>query len=1184
VGHPLAGDLPAQERARERTIYVQQDQPWYEILKNERIRRGWSQRDVARKLGSVQKSIGRWERGQAFPDSFHRQKLAALYGLSVQALGLMEKRADLEMESQSLRQEEWGEAPEVRQCYGRAAQIDELTHWILSERCRLVTLLGMGGIGKTTLALVAARRVQQLDPFAYLYWRSLQNAPPVASLLEHCLQSLYAGQPLALPATVDEQISLLIAFVRQNRCLLILDNIESVLQQGPGTESLSESEQGYIRLFQRFGETRHESCLLLTSREKPRSIAYLEGRRSPVRSLRLRGIERASGQELLQHEGLIGTDEAWAGLVARYWGNPLALRLVSEPVREIFGGDIAAFLEGEECVLGEISDLLEQQFLRLSPAERDVIYWLAIEHSEVSLETLQEDMHGLIGRRVLIETLDALRRRSLVESSADRGFLLQPVVMEYVIARFVQGVSQEIAGETFALVASHALLKTSTVDYIRKSQVHFILEPIVQRLHAAFWQTKSEQKLRRMLTLVHTDRALCQSYAAGNILNLLIHAHADLRGLDFSQLTVRQADLQGVRVSEVNFASADLTTCRFTDTFSSVLCLAVSSDGALLAGGSTTDEIRVWQTHGMTALFCCPGHTDGIRALAFSPDNRTFASGSEDHTLRIWECTRGRCLRVLPGHSDWIFSLAFSPDGRIIASASLDQTVRLWNTTTGDCQQVLDGHSDWVRAVTFSPNGAILASGGNDGTIRLWESSTGICLRVLQEEGNWVRTLAFSPDGTILASAGEDQRVRFWHLPTGECSRVLQRHVGRIRSIAWTSDGALLASGGDDLLLCLWDAQTGQCLKVLQGHRNRIWSLVFLPASAILVSASEDDTLRFWDVRAGQCTRTLQGQTHLIKAIAFSPDGRTLVSGSEDQLVRVWERASGQCTRSLRGHANRVRAVAFSPSGSCFASGSEDETIYLWDAHSGQVERILQGHSSLVRSLTFRADGKTLASGSYDQTIRLWDVESGCCLKKIEAHSLIWSVAFHPHGRILASGNDAGAIQLWDAESGQCLTTLADHTRRVWSVAFHPAGTILAGSGDDLQVSLWHSTSGRCLHVLHGHTSWVRAVAFSADGTMLASGSHDKTVRLWDVESGRCLHVLHGHTSFIWSVAFSPLDDTLASAGDDGCIKIWESKTGRCIQTLRSARLYEGTNIAGAQGLTDSQKTSLQTLGAVELF
>lgn len=1163
---------------------MEQHLPWYELLKEERVKRGWSQQDVADRIGSTERSIGRWERGQSFPDPFNRQKLAELYGHSVEALGLVERKVPSQEVQPTTGREDWGEAPEVGRFYGRAQELDELLRWIVTERCRLVTLLGMGGIGKTTLAIVTARRVQQLAPFEYVYWRSLQNAPPVAGLLENCLQNLYTQQPVALPGTLDEQISLLISSMRQHRCLLILDNVEAILQPGQRAGIFIESEQGYGRLLQRLGETGHQSCLLLTSREKPREIARLEGVRSPVRSLRLGGIERASGEELLRDEGLAGTDEERADLVERYQGNPLALKIVSEPIREVFGGDIAAFLQGEERVLGEISDLLEQQFQRLSAAERDVIYWLAIEHEDVSLETLLADTRALISRKALVETLDALRRRSLIEGNGAGHFLLQPVVMEYVTGRFVESLCEEIAGETFALLASHALLKADAVDYIRKSQVRFILEPIMQRLYAAFWRTQSEQKLKRMLGMLHVESALRHSYAAGNILNLLIQARADLRGLDFSHLTVRQADLQGVRVPEINFARADLATCRFTDTFSSILCLAVSPDGALLAGGTTTDEVRVWQAESATALCCCVGHGDGVRALAFSPDGRTFASGSEDHTLRIWESAGGRCRKILQGHSDWIFSLAFSPDGQRLASASLDQTVRLWSAETGACVQVLRGHSDWVRTVAFSPDGTTVASGGNDGTIRLWESSTGVCLRVLQERGGWVRTVAFSPDGTTLASGGEDQVIRFWQLQTGKCSRVLQGHTGRIRSVVWTADGALLASGGDDLFLRLWDTRTGQCLRVLAGHTNRIWSLVFLPASGLLVSASEDDTLRFWDIHSGQCVRTLQGQTHLIKAIAFSPDGSTLVSGSEDQLVRVWDRASGRCTRSLRQHANRVRCVAFSPSGANFASGSEDETICLWDAHSGQVARILRGHTSLVRSLAFRPDGALLASGSYDQTIRLWDVGSGLCLTRIEAQSLIWSVAFRPDGQVLASGNDAGAVQLWDAESGSCIATLAGHAHRVWSVPFHPRGTLLASSGDDRQIYLWELASRSCLYVLKGHASWVRSLAFSTDGGILASGSHDRTVRLWDVATGRCLHVLRGHTSYIWSVAFSPADDTLASAGDDGCIKLWDAKTGECIKTLRSERLYEGMNIAGVQGLTESQTASLQVLGAVELF
>src|SRR5438552_1096141 len=60
-----------------------------DILKRERALRGWSQADVAAKIGSDPKTVGRWERGLTFPSPYMSQQLCALYGKTVQELRLV---------------------------------------------------------------------------------------------------------------------------------------------------------------------------------------------------------------------------------------------------------------------------------------------------------------------------------------------------------------------------------------------------------------------------------------------------------------------------------------------------------------------------------------------------------------------------------------------------------------------------------------------------------------------------------------------------------------------------------------------------------------------------------------------------------------------------------------------------------------------------------------------------------------------------------------------------------------------------------------------------------------------------------------------------------------------------------------------------------------------------------------
>ncbi len=1179
---------------------MENDSSWSQILKRERKQRGWTQEDVARHISCDSKTVGRWERGKTFPSLYYQQGLMKLFEKNAEELGLMDepslrKHSTIPIPLQVAenidvskvvhhisQKEDWGTAPSLERFCGREQELATSKQWIMRDHCRLITILGIGGVGKTLFVTKVAKEVQ--EEFDCVFWRSLQQVPSIESILKSCLQFISPQELVDIPENMDEQISLLINILQERHCLLIFDNAESIFQAGQRTGLYREGYEGYGHLFQRIEEVEHRSCLLVTSREKPGEVARMEGQKfSPVRSLLLSGLELAGSKQLLQDKSLFGSDEAWLRFIHLYTGNPLALKIASALIQDVFEGDIAAFLKENEIVVGDISSLLEQQFQRLSQLEQEIMYWLAIEREPVARSEIQVDIAHPIAKGAFLDACDSLRKRSLVEIH-DSLLALQPMIMEYVTGRLVEQVYKEIEAEHIELFDHHVLLKAQSNDYIRESQVHFILGPVVERLLSAYGESGSETKLKNILTLMRNMQLGKFSYAVGNLLNLLIYLQIDLRSYDFSHLVVRQAFLQGADLRDTNFNNADLTASVFTETFTSTLCVALSPNGELLAAGTTTGEVLLRQSNTLTPLFTCLGHTDGIRSVAFSPDGNLLASGSEDQTIRLWDTKTGRCLTILDGHEGYVRSIAFSPLGSVIASASDDQTIRLWETRNGRCFNILRGHTHWVRSVAFSPDSNLIASGREDQTVKLWDSTTGNCINTLPGHDSYILSVAFSPDGKVIASSSNDQTLRLWDSIMGQCIMVLRGHTDRIRAISFYPDGHILASGSDDQTIRLWDTGTGQCLRAWHAHKNRIWSIAFFPSMGLLVSASEDETLRYWEVPGGQCLRTLQGYTSLIKSVAFHPKGQIVASGNEDQAIRLWDLKTGQCLKTLRGHINRVRAVAFSPNGTIVASGSEDETVRLWDSSTGECTKILQGHSHLVRTVAFNLDGSVLASGSYDQTIRFWEVSTGRCIKVLQGRGgRIWSIAFSFDSTLLIEGSEDPVVRIWNSNTGHCLRELTGHTHRIWSVTFSPKDYIAASSGDDRTIRIWDVNSGELLETLQGHAHWVRTVAMSPDGTLLASGSHDQTVRIWDIKSGQCLKIMQGHTNCVWSVAFSANGSTVVSGSDDGTTKLWDVQTGTCIKTLRSDRPYERMNIKGVTGLTKAQKMTLRILGATEI-
>src|SRR5207244_5643531 len=147
-----------------------------------------------------------------------------------------------------------------------------------------------------------------------------------------------------LSQSLERRLSLLLEELRTSRVLLVLDNLEVLLEEGDVLGRLRPGFEAYGHLLRQVAQTGHQSCLLLTSREKPAGLRRLEGSRTLVRSLPLSGLEAAACEQLLAEHEVTGSPEERARLGAVYEGNPLALNIVAETIADLFGGEIDPFL------------------------------------------------------------------------------------------------------------------------------------------------------------------------------------------------------------------------------------------------------------------------------------------------------------------------------------------------------------------------------------------------------------------------------------------------------------------------------------------------------------------------------------------------------------------------------------------------------------------------------------------------------------------------------------------------------------------------------------------------------------------------------------------------------------------------------------------------------------------------
>jgi DNA-binding SARP family transcriptional activator/predicted ATPase len=330
---------------------------------------------------------------------------------------------------------------------GRETELEYLVQTLQSPACRLCTIVGAGGMGKTRLALESARRLAaQSDRFRHgCFFVSLMQLDKHDLLISAVTQSL----GLALPASADPRRSV-IDFLQDRHLLLILDNFEHFL--GPKGEPSLPLALDFL------GEiltAAPDVVLLVTSREPLalqgewvyplEGLSYTNGRDNPQSHL-----DSAAPQLFIQcaqrYEPSFDAETQAGDIleICRVTGGlPLALEIAAAWARSYDCQDIAQRISGNLDFLTNpyrdaparqrsIRAIFSYTWERLHPSQQRVLAALATFRGGFTMPA------AIVVAEASVLDLAVLVEKSLLRRSGGKRYNLHELVRQFAAEKLAE--------------------------------------------------------------------------------------------------------------------------------------------------------------------------------------------------------------------------------------------------------------------------------------------------------------------------------------------------------------------------------------------------------------------------------------------------------------------------------------------------------------------------------------------------------------------------------------------------------------------------------------------------------------------------------------------------------------------------------------------------------------------------
>ena len=314
-------------------------------------------------------------------------------------------------------------ATKIINFYNRKTELETLSNWILNQNIRLISVLGLSGIGKTTL--VKKFVDLNLENFEIIIWKNLRFPKPLELIFDEILTTCHQE----FQDDISDKIKQISTLLTEKKVLIILDDVQNLFISGELPGQYQTQYLDYQNWFKILTESQHQSTIILISQEQCPEMHCSDEELYPIQCLELSGLDNT---EILENKDLKDPDR-WSELISLYQGNPKYLQDITNLIKDFFDDSIAEFLAEEQPILtNQMRSQFKQLFTKLSPLEQQLALELSKFKEPVVRETLKENLN--LSSTDFINALQSLEKRYLITKiKADKTlFDLSPIFKEYV--------------------------------------------------------------------------------------------------------------------------------------------------------------------------------------------------------------------------------------------------------------------------------------------------------------------------------------------------------------------------------------------------------------------------------------------------------------------------------------------------------------------------------------------------------------------------------------------------------------------------------------------------------------------------------------------------------------------------------------------------------------------------------